>query len=509
MSKIEKIKLSQDTFYEGEVKNGEANGKGKITFPDGSSLEGNFKNNINVGNVKVIYSNGDIYEGSWKNGVADGLGIIILPDGTKYEGEFKGGKNSGKGKRTWPDGSIHEGEYKNDNADGYGIETNADGSKYEGEFKRNIYHGNGTRTLSDGTSITANWVEGIANGKSKIILADGSKHEAVYRDGKIIELDGKSQVGETGKFENDRGYYEGELSEGIPHGYGTFTFKNDELLQETTKNIGVQGEGKMQYVGYWSKGVMHGKGTITYPNGDKYIGQYVNGVKEGFGKEINVNGSQYEGLWQDGLMHGDGIYILQDGSKYEGQFKEGKRDGEGRYTWVDGRKYEGQFKNDLIDGVGTMWNQKENINQSLLKEIRYMSKFNKIFFYPSSFDPHKNHKILFNSFNKLSYKSKNNIKLIVTINKKLVPQKYTDNQLIFFIGNQSINTINKIYKIVDFLIFPSLNESLGLPLIEASFYELPIISSNLDYVFDVCKPHYTFDPYSEEDIFNKVLESIN
>ena len=154
-------------------------------------------------------------------------------------------------------------------------------------------------------------------------------------------------------------------------------------------------------------------------------------------------------------------------------------------------------------------NQKENINQSLLKKIRYMSKFNKIFFYPSSFDPHKNHKILFNSFNKLSYKSKYKIKLIVTINKKLVPQKYTDNQLIFFIGNQSINTINKIYKIVDFLIFPSLNESLGLPLIEASFYELPIISSNLDYVFDVCKPHYTFDPYSEEDIFNKVLESIN
>ena len=60
-----------------------------------------------------------------------------------------------------------------------------------------------------------------------------------------------------------------------------------------------------------------------------------------------------------------------------------------------------------------------------------MSKFNKIFFYPSSFDPHKNHKILFNSFNKLSHKSKNNIRLIVTINKKLVPQKYTDNQLIF------------------------------------------------------------------------------
>ena len=172
---------------------------------------------------------------------------------------------------------------------------------------------------------------------------------------------------------------------------------------------------------------------------------------------------------------------------------------------------EDYWKNIKINSYKTniINNQKGKTNKNLLNKIRDMSKFNKIFFYPSSFDPHKNHKILFNSFNKLSYNSTNNIKLIVTINKKLVPAEYSNNQLIFFIGNQNINTINKIYKIVDFLIFPSLNESLGLPLIEASFYDLPIISSNLDYVFDVCKPYYTFDPYSEEDIFNKVLESIN
>ena len=42
----------------------------------------------------------------------------------------------------------------------------------------------------------------------------------------------------------------------------------------------------------------------------------------------------------------------------------------------------------------------------LLKRIKDLSKINKIFFYPSSFDPHKNHKILFNAFNKLSSSSK-------------------------------------------------------------------------------------------------------
>ena len=153
-------------------------------------------------------------------------------------------------------------------------------------------------------------------------------------------------------------------------------------------------------------------------------------------------------------------------------------------------------------------NQKDT-NKFLLNRIKHLSKINKIFFYPSSFDPHKNHKVLFKTFNKFSFSSIKNIKLIVSIDKNEVPAKYRNNELIFFIGNQPISLINKIYDLADFLIFPSLNESLGLPLIEASFYNLPIIASNLDYVFDVCNPISTFDPRSEEDIYQKILESIN
>ena len=78
----------------------------------------------------------------------------------------------------------------------------------------------------------------------------------------------------------------------------------------------------------------------------------------------------------------------------------------------------------------------------------------------------------------------------------------------FFIRDQPIFVINKIYEITDFLIFPSLNESLGLPLIESSIYGIPIIASDLDYVYDVCKPLMTFNPFSETDIYCKVLESI-
>ena len=149
-----------------------------------------------------------------------------------------------------------------------------------------------------------------------------------------------------------------------------------------------------------------------------------------------------------------------------------------------------------------------NLDLNLLEKIRLISNNNRLFFYPASFYPHKNHKALFKSFRKLSINSVNNIKLVVTVDPSSVPSEYRQNDKIIFIGNQSIDTVHKIYIFSDFLIFPSINESLGLPLIEASLYNLKIIASDLDYVYDVCNPMYTFNPYSEEDIYQKILKAI-
>lgn len=145
------------------------------------------------------------------------------------------------------------------------------------------------------------------------------------------------------------------------------------------------------------------------------------------------------------------------------------------------------------------------------KEINYVekiAKFNTIYFYPANFSPHKNHKILFQTFNNLIKTRMCNIKLLLTIEINDVPFSFKENNHLIFLGNQSFENMHYLYKIVDYLIFPSLNESLGLPLIEASLHKLPIIASDLDYVYDVCKPSYTFNPFSEADIYSKVLESI-
>lgn len=54
------------------------------------------------------------------------------------------------------------------------------------------------------------------------------------------------------------------------------------------------------------------------------------------------------------------------------------------------------------------------------------------------------------------------------------------------------------------LIFPSISESFGLPLIEAGRLSLPILASELDFVRDVCAPVQTFDPLSAVSIARAV-----
>ncbi len=58
------------------------------------------------------------------------------------------------------------------------------------------------------------------------------------------------------------------------------------------------------------------------------------------------------------------------------------------------------------------------------------------------------------------------------------------------------------------LIFPSVSESFGLPLIEACQAGLPIVASELDFVRDVCEPQQTFDPNSPNSIARAVRRFI-
>ena len=145
---------------------------------------------------------------------------------------------------------------------------------------------------------------------------------------------------------------------------------------------------------------------------------------------------------------------------------------------------------------------------SLINDLKILTKSNILFFYPASYVPHKNHDILFASFIKVAKLIKKNIKLIVTISEMNIPKRlYSQN--IIPVNNLPFYKINEIYKLVDYLIFPSISESLGLPLLEGKLNKIPIIASDLEFVHDICNPISTFNPFSEESIIDELFKVIS
>ncbi len=69
---------------------------------------------------------------------------------------------------------------------------------------------------------------------------------------------------------------------------------------------------------------------------------------------------------------------------------------------------------------------------------------------------------------------------------------------------ESYEDLSNLYQQSSALIFPSLTESFGLPLLEALDHNLPILAPELDYVRDVVEPFTTFDAYSPVSIARAV-----
>ena len=80
--------------------------------------------------------------------------------------------------------------------------------------------------------------------------------------------------------------------------------------------------------------------------------------------------------------------------------------------------------------------------------------------------------------------------------------KTLNNLIVLEIANNHMGDINhgieliNTYSKVQTLIYPSLFEAYGLPLVEAKKYKMKIICSDLDYCWDFIEPDDFFSPYN-------------
>jgi len=173
----------------------------------------------------------------------------------KYFGEIVGGKPHGKGTTIYPNG-FKSGDGK----------VELVGEWKEGE-PWNI-----TRYNKSG-EITAKWVNGVMTDKGSVVM-EKSQQGILYRDTPRSKwVEGGKKWFKSGD-EKTQVKFEGDILNGVPNGYGSF----------------------------------------TVPNGDKFVGEYKDGLKNGQGTYTYSNGDKYVGEWKDGLKHGQGTFTLPDGT---------------------------------------------------------------------------------------------------------------------------------------------------------------------------------------------------
>lgn len=142
------LQYSDGSVYTGNFDKGDRSGHGKLLREvDGVVMhlyEGQWYENVFHGEGEEKVSGEYHYKGSYHMGSRHGNGKFEdLKNGTTYEGEFKNDKFSGLGQLIHNDGSSYRGEFKAGVKEGFGVQEYPDGSSYDGQWANNKRHGEG------------------------------------------------------------------------------------------------------------------------------------------------------------------------------------------------------------------------------------------------------------------------------------------------------------------------------------------------------------------------------
>ncbi len=148
------------------------------------------------------------------------------------------------------------------------------------------------------------------------------------------------------------------------------------------------------------------------------------------------------------------------------------------------------------------------------KSSKIKKNKNNSFVYVSNYSEHKNHYRLFKAFLNIASNTNENITLYLTIPEKeffnSIYNKLSSPNNLRIINQGILNEeeLKKIYKKVEFLIFPSLKESFGLPLVESINFGCKVLAPNLEYVNQVIIASIYFNPLSVDSISKAILKVI-
>ncbi len=169
---------------------------------------------------------------------------------------------------------------------------------------------------------------------------------------------------------------------------------------------------------------------------------------------------------------------------------------------VFGRKYEKKIKV-VYEGVSYEFFDKKSPLRNLKKVLP-----EKYYLYVGNFYPHKNVKRLVEAYARVKTQSH----LVL-----MGPKDFFSSQIaslvqrlnlkgkVLFVHNPTVTDLIYAYKHAQTLVHPSVSEGFGLPIVEAQYFNCPVIASDIPLFHELLSSKsFLFNPYDTEDIARKL-----
>jgi hypothetical protein len=232
--------------------------------------------------------------------------------------------------------------------------TFADGSIYRGAMRGTSLHGKG-EYVSKSFKYEGEFSDGLKQGAGTYVWENGDRYRGHFSEDRP---DGRGQY----QFANGDAY-EGDVKSGVIVGRGSYVAKNGDVFEGSFANGKPQGVGVYRfasgdrYEGEMEQGKLQGRGRYYSKNGDRFEAPFVEGKPQGKGIYYFSNGDRYEGDIQAGALTGEGAYFYASGMKYEGELRLGQPQGKGTFWFLDGTRFQGVFENGLARALGEIIRQ--------------------------------------------------------------------------------------------------------------------------------------------------------
>jgi hypothetical protein len=330
----------------------------------------------------LTYDSGNVYEGDVKDGQSDGIGKLSETDGDEFIGEWQNGVLEGFSAWRSKTGDQGVSTREKGSANGYSVRIAANGDKFVGQYKDSkLTGGVGIGRYADGRIYMGYWLDGMWSGFGVLIGADGTTWVGEFAEDKFVGKPLQDADKQTIRSANGD-VYEGAMQDGKREGYGVQTYADGSVQEGYFKNdMLVKGywhaKDDNQYVGDFVRGVPHGAVAVLYSNDKKYDIEYVGDMVEcslqGQGAELwPTTNTAYVGGWINDNRAGKGIWFGNI-SLYIGEFKDSDFNGKGTCYYTNGDIYEGDFMNDKREGRGVLRRANGDVLEGTFKNDEFGS----------------------------------------------------------------------------------------------------------------------------------------